>query len=119
MTNKFTQLKLTPTKNFYLLFFLLNKNQKRKFKKKLSDLLYYNLVEPSGMEFTTKIAVMKKKLQLSLKLISQNKSVIRRLISQNWSVTLTAVAEKKKISTLTLILMNQLTWPLISFLFLK
>ena len=42
----------------------------------------------------------------------------RRLISQNWSVTLTVVV-KKKTSMLTLILMNQLTWPLINFLFLK
>ena len=43
----------------------------------------------------------------------------RQLISQNWSVTLTVVVKKKKTSTLTLILMNQLTWPLISFLLLK
>ena len=51
----------------------------------------------------------------------QSKSVsYTRLISQNWSVTLTVVVkEKKKTSTLTLFLMNQLTWPLISFLFLK
>ena len=54
------------------------------------------------------------------KLISQNQSVTRRLISQNWSVTLTVVVRgKKKTSTLTLILMNQLTWPLINFLLLK
>ena len=34
------------------------------------------------------------------------------------SVTPT-VAVKKKTSTLTLIFMNQLTWPLVNFLFLK
>ena len=51
--------------------------------------------------------------------ISQNQSVTRRLISQNWSVTPTVVVKKKKTSTLTLILMNQLTCPLINFLFLK
>ena len=44
----------------------------------------------------------------------------RGLISQNWSVALTAIVKKKKkTSTLRLILMNQLTWPLINFLFLK
>ena len=46
--------------------------------------------------------------------------VTRRLISQNWSVPLTVIAaEKKKTSTLTLILIILLTWPLINFLFLK
>ena len=39
-------------------------------------------------------------------------------VSQNWPVTLTVVV-KKKTSTLRLILMNQLTWQLINFLFLK
>ena len=44
---------------------------------------------------------------LSLKLISQNQSVTRWLISQNWSFTLTVIVKKeKKTSTLTLILMN-------------
>ena len=38
------------------------------------------------VELKTKKAVMKK-LQLSLKLISQNQSVTRRLIMQNWSFT--------------------------------
>ena len=42
---KFTRLQLTSTKNFYQLFFLLNKNQKTEILKKLSDLLYHNLVE--------------------------------------------------------------------------
>ena len=37
--------------------------------------------------------------------------VERRWVNQNWSVTLTVVV-KKKTSTLTLILMNRLTWPL-------
>ena len=32
---------------------------------------------------------------------------------------LAEVVKKKKASTLTLILMNQLSWPLINFLFLK
>ena len=71
------------------------------------------------VELTMKKAVMKKKLQLSLKLISQNPSVTRRLIRQNWSVTLTVVVEKKKTSTLTLIFIYQLTWWLINFLFSK
>ena len=70
------------------------------------------------VQLTTKKAVMKNKLQLSLKLISQNQPFTRQLIIQNWSVTL-AVVMKKKTFTLTLILMNQLTWPLINFLFLK
>ena len=69
------------------------------------------------VELTTKKAETKK-LQLSLKLISHNQSVTRRMINQNWSVTMTVVV-KKKTSMLTLILMNQLTWPLINFLFLK
>ena len=51
--------------------------------------------------------------KVSLKLISQNQSVTQRLIRQNWSVTLTVVLKKNKISTLTLILTKQLTWPLI------
>ena len=85
--------------------------------KKLKALLILFMISIT-VELTTKKAGMKKKLQLSLKLINQNQSVTRQLISQNWSVTLTVVV-KKKISTLTLILMNQLTWPLINFLFLK
>ena len=41
-------------------------------------------------------------------------------VSQNWSFILTVVVKKKKkTSTLTLILMKQLTWSLINFLFLK
>ena len=44
-TNNFTRLKLTPTKNFYQLFFLLNKNQITEILKKLSDLLYHDLVK--------------------------------------------------------------------------
>ena len=36
------------------------------------------------VDLTTKKAVMKKKLQLLLKLINQNQSVTRGLISQNW-----------------------------------
>ena len=67
------------------------------------------------VELTTKKAVIKKKLQLSLKLIRQNQSVTPRLISKNWSVTLTVVVKKKTASTLTLTLMNQLT----DFLLLK
>ena len=71
------------------------------------------------VELTMKKAVMKKKLQLSLKLISQNPSVTRRLIRQDWSVTLTVLVKKKKTSTLTLIFIYQLTWWLINFLFSK
>ena len=44
-TNNFTRLKLSPTKGFYQLFFLLNKNQIIEILKKLSDLLYHDLVE--------------------------------------------------------------------------
>ena len=44
-TNNYTRLKLTLTKTFYQLFFLLNKNQIMETLKKLSDLLYHNLVE--------------------------------------------------------------------------
>ena len=40
---------------------------------------------------TTKKSMIKKKLQSSLKLTSQIQSVTRRLISQNWSITLTVV----------------------------
>ena len=43
-TNNFTRLKLTPTKNFHQLFFLLNKIQITVILKKSSDLLYHNLV---------------------------------------------------------------------------
>ena len=68
------------------------------------------------VELMTKKTMMKK-LKLPLKPISQNQSVTRRLISQNWSVTLTVVLKKKKTSALTLILMNQLTCPLINFVF--
>ena len=99
-TNNFTRLKLTPTKNFYQLFFLLNKNHITEILKKLSDILY------------------QEEAVMSLKLINQNQSVTRRLIRQNWSVTLTVVV-KKKTSTLRLILMNQLSWSSIKFLFLK
>ena len=44
-TNNFTRLKLFSTKNFYQLFFFLNKNQITEILKKLSDLLYHNLIE--------------------------------------------------------------------------
>ena len=44
-TNNFPRLKLTPIKNFYQLTFLLNKNQITETFKKLSYLLYDNLVE--------------------------------------------------------------------------
>ena len=43
--NNFTRLKLIPIKNFYQLFFLLDKKQMTEILKKLSDLLYHNLVE--------------------------------------------------------------------------
>ena len=61
--------------------------------KKLSNLLYHNLVEWRWVR-----RVVKKE---KFAVVDQSK---RQLISQNWSVTL------------TLILMNQLTWPLINFL---
>ena len=44
-SNNFTRLKLTPTKNFYQPFFLVNRNKITEVLKKLSDLLYHNLVE--------------------------------------------------------------------------
>ena len=40
-TNNFTRLKLTPTKTFYQLFFLLNKNQITEILKSLLYLLYH------------------------------------------------------------------------------
>ena len=106
--NNFTRLKLTPSKNFYQLYFLLNKNQIPEISKKLSNLLYHNLVEWPWVGKGSKKGKFTADDQLK-----------RRRISQNWSVTLTVVVKKKKTSTLTLILMNQLTWPLINFLFLK
>ena len=45
LTSNFTQLQLTPTKNFYQFFFLLNKNQITKILRKLWHLLYHNPVE--------------------------------------------------------------------------
>ena len=44
LTNTFTGLKLRPIKNFYPLFFLLNKNKVTEILKKILDLLYHNLV---------------------------------------------------------------------------
>ena len=41
-TNIFPRLKLAPTKSFYQLFFLLNKNQVTKILKNISDLLYHS-----------------------------------------------------------------------------
>ena len=87
----------------------------RRYLKKRNFLILFMIT--NTVELTTKKAVTKKKLQLSLKLISQNQSVTRRMINQNWSVTMTVVVKKKKTSMLTLILMNQLTWPLINFCF--
>ena len=43
-TNNVILLKLTPTKNFYHFFFLLNKNQITGILKKLSDLFYIELL---------------------------------------------------------------------------
>ena len=45
LTNNFARLKLTPTKNFYQPFFLVNKKQMTEILKKLSDLSYHNLLE--------------------------------------------------------------------------
>ena len=72
--------------------------------KKLSDLLYHNLDERVGQARTVKKGKSTP--------VDQSK---QRLISQNWSLTLTVVVKKKKTSTLTLILMNQVTCPLINF----
>ena len=87
---------------------------RRRFKKWKTLLIIFKIM--ITVDLTAKKAVMKKKLQLSLKLISQNQSVTWRLISQNWSVTLIVVFRKKKTSTLMLILMNQLTWQLTHFM---
>ena len=46
-TNNFTRIKLTPTKNFYQIFFLLNKNQITEILKKLSDL--FTIIWLSGV----------------------------------------------------------------------
>ena len=45
LTNNLTQLKLTPTKSFYQLFFLVNKSQITGILRNLSDLLYHDCVE--------------------------------------------------------------------------
>ena len=46
-TNNFTRIKLTPAKNFYQIFFLLNKNQITEILKKLSDL--FTIIWLSGV----------------------------------------------------------------------
>ena len=91
-TSNFTWLNITPTENVYQLFYLLNKNQIMETLKK-NYRIYYNITWLSG--------------------------VTRQLIIQNWSFALIVVVKKKKTSTLMLILMNQMTRPLINFLFLK
>ena len=101
--------KVNNNQSFYQLFFLLNKYQITEILKNLSDLLYHNLV---GYGIGQGRVVKNGKFTAA----DQSK---QQLISQNWSVTLTVVVKKKKTSTLRLILMNQLTWPLINFLFLK
>ena len=59
------------------------------------------------VELTMKKAVMKKKLQLSLKLISQNQSVTRRLISQNWSVDSSSEKDEEDLH----VDVNLTNWP--------
>ena len=89
-TSNFTWPNITPTENVYQLFYLLNKNQIMETLKKKYR-IYYKIIWLSG--------------------------VTRQLIIQNWSFVLIVVVKKKKTSTLMLILMNQLTRPLINFLF--
>ena len=138
--NNFTRLKLTLTKNIYQLFFLLNKNQITEILKK--NQIYYTIIWLSGVDWwrVVKKGKFKKKRkmihvvasdvcwknmfynQTSLKWCSAFSTISFSTIfsyPQNWSVTLTVVMKKKKTSTLTLILMNQLTWPLINFLLIK
>ena len=98
----------------YLFLPYFRAQNRRPLKKWKSLLIIFKIM--ITVDLTAKKAVMKKKLQLSLKLISQNQSVTWRLISQNWSITLIVVFRKKKTSTLTLILMNQLTWQLTHFM---
>ena len=45
LTNNFTRLELTLTRNFYQSLFVLNKNQITEILKKISDLLYHSLVK--------------------------------------------------------------------------
>ena len=74
----------------------------------LSDLLYHNLVE---QRLALNRVVKKGKFEKK-----ENESI---RYTDSWSVTLTVAVKKKKNSTLTLILMNQLTLSLINFLLLK
>ena len=81
-TNNFTLLKLTQTKHFYLLLFLLNKNQIREILKKNYQIYYW--LSEVGWGSVVK------------------KGNLPRLISQSWSVALAVVVrKKKKTSTLT------------------
>ena len=64
-TNNFTRLKLISIKNFYQLFFLLNKNEITEILKKLSDLLYHNLIEWRWVGKMVKKMKFKKKRKMS------------------------------------------------------
>ena len=66
-----------------------------------------SLYDTITIELTAKKAVMKKKLQLSLKLISQNQSVTRRLISQNWSVDSSSEKDEEDLH----VDVNLTNWP--------
>ena len=91
-TDNFTLLKLTQTKHFYLLLFLLNKNQIREILKKNYQ-IYYTIVWLSDVGSGS---VVKKG-----KFTAADRSK-QGLISQNWSVALAVVVRKKKeTSTLT------------------
>ena len=100
-TNNFTRLKLTPIKNFYQLFFLLNKKQITQILKKLSGLLYHNLVERRWVGKCRKVAIVLE--------TDQSKPVRQTAADQSKLVSYTDSRMKKKkknTSTLTLILMN-------------
>ena len=117
-TNNFTRLKLTPTKNFYVL----QSNLFERFSTFFTISLAFSIasVIPAflkpfiAISLSTLRVLYRSTIHFALRI-----HFSRRLISQNWSVTLAVVVKKKMTSTLTLILMNQLNWTLNNFLRLK
>ena len=118
-TNNFTRLKLTPTKNFYN---VLQSNFFGRFSTFFTISLAFSIasVIPAflkpfiAISLSTLRVLYRSTIHFALRI-----HFSRRLISQNWSVTLAVVVKKKMTSTLTLILMNQLNWTLNNFLRLK
>ena len=97
---------LADWKFCYLNFCARNRRRLKKWKIFVDSLYNYDYSEVNDEESSE---------EEEAAIVGQNQSITRRLVSQNWSVTLTVAV--KKTSTLSLFLMNQLTWPLINFLF--